>query len=75
MSVDDSLDSIRRWLLAITLLLTIQVYYLASDNYTAPGSDLVVVFSVVLGIVVVLFLIDSLLGARRTDRPSELDSE
>ena len=47
---DASLRSIRRWLMLIALLLTIQIHYTAADNYSVtPGGNVVVLSMVVLG--------------------------
>ena len=47
---DVSVSSIRRWLMIIALLLTIQIYYTAADNYSVPpGENVMGLSMVVLG--------------------------
>ena len=54
MDTEASLLSIRRWLMFISLLLVVQVYYSAQNNYSAPpGGNTMILGLLSLGFVVV----------------------
>jgi hypothetical protein len=54
MDTEASLLSIRRWLMIISLLLVVQVYYSAQSNYSVPpGGNTMILGLLGLGFVVV----------------------
>jgi len=73
--MDSEIRSIQRWLMLISLLLTIRIYYLASHGYNDAAADLddnvVILFSFGLGILILLHIGSSFLSENQNNHTQE----
>jgi len=67
-NTEESLQSIRRWLMVIALLLTVRVYYLASNGFNDAAGDMddniFILMSVLLGLLILASLASSFGGTQ-----------